>query len=81
MLMTLQDRNIPNATLYAVLIAQLYFGLSWAVEVRMIQVKDMKVIDNAKIQRIHINFSYPQKRRNTGMDYFVPILFPSSRGM
>ena len=39
----------------------------------MIQVKDVKVMDNAKITRIHVNFPYPQKQCNTGMDYFVPI--------
>ena len=66
-MMTLQERNMPNATLYAVSIALLYFGLLCAGEVRMIKVKDVVVTDNEKLKRIHVNFVYPRKRRNTGM--------------
>ena len=75
MLLTLQERNTPNATLYAIAIALLCFGLLCAGEVRMIQVKDVKVIENEKIKRIHVNFAFAQKRRKSGMDYYVPIDF------
>ena len=74
-MMTLQERNMPNATLYAVSIELLYFGLLHTGEVRMMEVKDVKVMDNEKLKRIHINFAYPQKRRNAGMDYYVPVDF------
>ena len=30
---------------------------------------------NEKLKRIHINFAYPQKRCNIGMDYYVPVDF------
>ena len=41
----------------------------------MIQVKDVKVTDNEKLKRIHVNFAYPRKQRNTEMDYYVPVEF------
>ena len=74
-MMTLLEKNTPNATFYAVSIALLYFGLLHTGEVRMMEVKDVKVMDNEKLKRIHINFAYPQKRRNAGMDYYVPVDF------
>ena len=73
--MTLQERNKPDATFYAVTMMLLYFGLLHNGEVRMIQVKDVKVTDNAKIQQIHVIFEYPRKWRNTGMGYYVPFDF------
>ena len=73
--MTLQERNTPNETLYAAAIALLYFDLLRAGEVRMIEVKDVKVTDNEKMKRIRIIFDYSRKRRNTGMDYYVPVDF------
>ena len=72
LMMTMEERNTPNATLYTVSIALLYFGLLCAGEVRIIEVKDVIVIDNEKLKRIHVNFVYPQKRHNIGMDYYVP---------
>ena len=48
-LVTLQEFNMSSATLYAIAIALLYFPLLRAGEVRMIQVKDMKVTDNTKM--------------------------------
>ena len=56
-------------------IALLYFGLLRAGEVRMIQVEDVMMTDNEQIKRLHINFAYPWKRCNTGMDYYFPVDF------
>ena len=71
----MQDFSDKKMTLCGVAIALLYYGLLRCSEVRMIRVKDVRIVTKKDDTFIEVNFKYQRKQRNKRFTYHIPSSF------
>ena len=71
----LQGSSDDKSTLYHVAITLLYYGLLRYSEVKMIKVKDVRVVSEQGNIFIEVNYMYQRKQRNKGFTYHIPSSF------